>query len=170
MGRLSRHRIDEAVNKWGKDTVRKIRAALTREKGVSTKKLWNSIRYRYFAKSGIIEFSMEPYGAFWTRVFPEPAVWSIVMGRQCQCLITSRKPNPNTSLSLQKRPPAATCRSGCNRKAFRIPWISLSGGRSMPGGSVPGVSFRTCSNNKWMNSTWRWMRRPRLWSKKLCMK
>jgi len=64
MARLSKDKIDEAVNKWGKDTVRKVRAALTREKGLSTKKLWRSIRYRYFAKAGIIEFSMEPYGAF----------------------------------------------------------------------------------------------------------
>ena len=61
MGRISKHRIDEAVNKWGKDTVKKARVALTREKGISTKKLWNSIRYRYFQKEGIIVFEMEEY-------------------------------------------------------------------------------------------------------------
>lgn len=64
MPRLSKDKIDEAVNKWAKQVVRKSRAALSREKGTSTKKLWNSIRYRYYAKDGILQFLMEPYGAF----------------------------------------------------------------------------------------------------------
>jgi len=64
MARLSKHKIDEAVNNWGKNTVKKVRAALTREKGVSTKKLWNSIRYRYIANDGIITFEMDKYGAY----------------------------------------------------------------------------------------------------------
>jgi len=64
MPRLSKDRIDEAVNDWAKGVVRKSRTALSREKGVSTKKLWNSIRYRYWADQGIIQFFMDKYGAF----------------------------------------------------------------------------------------------------------
>ncbi len=62
MARLSKVKIDEAANKWAKRVVRNSRAALTREKAVSTRKLWNSIRYRYV--DGLITFFMEPYGAF----------------------------------------------------------------------------------------------------------
>lgn len=64
MGRISKHRIDAAVNKWAKRVVRDSRAALTREKGISSKTLWRSIRYRYFPNAGIISFEMEYYGAF----------------------------------------------------------------------------------------------------------
>ena len=64
MARLSKDRIDEAVNNWAKSVVKKSRAALTRERGISSKKLWNSIRYKYYSDQGIIQFSMEKYGAF----------------------------------------------------------------------------------------------------------
>lgn len=64
MARLSKDRIDEAANDWAKQTVKKIRTALSRERGISTKKLWNSIRYRYYSDQGIIQFLMDEYGAF----------------------------------------------------------------------------------------------------------
>jgi hypothetical protein len=62
MPRLSRNKIDEAVNDWAKRVVKTARAALTKEKGISSKTLWRSIRYRY--KDKTITFSMEDYGAF----------------------------------------------------------------------------------------------------------
>jgi len=62
MARISKTKIDEAANKWAKGVIRDVRKALTREKGISTKKLWNSIRYRY--ANGVITFSMEEYGAY----------------------------------------------------------------------------------------------------------
>ena len=62
MPRLSAAKIDEAAVKWAKKVVRMARGNLTREKGVSSKDLWRSIRFRH--EKGVTTFFMEAYGAF----------------------------------------------------------------------------------------------------------
>ena len=62
MARLSAAKIDEAAVKWAKRVVRLARGNLTKEKGISSKTLWNSIRFRH--EKGSITFFMEDYGAF----------------------------------------------------------------------------------------------------------
>lgn len=62
MAKLSRDKIDKAVNDWAKKVVRMARGNLTREKGISTKSLWKSIRYRY--NKNTVTFYMDDYGAF----------------------------------------------------------------------------------------------------------
>lgn len=62
MARLNKAKIDEGVNSWAKKVVRLARGNLSREKGISSKSLWKSIRYRY--EKDTITFSMEDYGAF----------------------------------------------------------------------------------------------------------
>ncbi len=62
MAKFSRDKIDEAAVKWAKRVVRLARGNLTREKGVSSKTLWNSIRFRH--EKNTTTFFMEDYGAF----------------------------------------------------------------------------------------------------------
>ena len=62
MARLSASKIDEAAVKWAKKVVRLARGNLTKEKGISTKGLWQSIRFRH--AKGVTTFYMDDYGAF----------------------------------------------------------------------------------------------------------
>ena len=62
MPRFSAAKIDEAAVKWAKKVVKMARGNLTREKGISSKTLWRSIRFRH--EKGATTFFMEPYGAF----------------------------------------------------------------------------------------------------------
>ena len=62
MARLSAAKIDEAAVKWAKKVVRMARGNLTREKGIASKTLWRSIRFRH--EKGATTFFMESYGAF----------------------------------------------------------------------------------------------------------
>lgn len=62
MARFSSAKIDEAAVKWAKKVVRLARGNLTKEKGISSKTLWQSIRFRHEKNS--VTFFMEDYGAF----------------------------------------------------------------------------------------------------------
>jgi len=64
MARINRNIIDEAAVAWSKKVVKLARRNLSREKGISSKTLWRSIKFRYDRKTRTISFSMEPYGAF----------------------------------------------------------------------------------------------------------
>ncbi len=62
MARISKAKIDEAVNVWAKKVVKMARANLTKQKGISSKTLWRSIRYVH--RGNTTTFYMEDYGAF----------------------------------------------------------------------------------------------------------
>jgi hypothetical protein len=62
MARISWENIDRAVNQFGKNTVKRAKGNLSREKGKASGRLYNSIRYRF--KDRVLIFTMEPYGAF----------------------------------------------------------------------------------------------------------
>lgn len=62
MARWNKDRIDKAMNDFAKDVVRTARANLSRERANATRELWSSIRYKL--KKGVLEFSMNLYGAF----------------------------------------------------------------------------------------------------------
>jgi len=62
MPRFSKSKIDEAAVKWAKKVVRTARGNLTKEKGISTKGLWQSIRFHH--EKDVTTFFMSDYGAF----------------------------------------------------------------------------------------------------------
>lgn len=62
MPRFSKAKIDEAAVKWAKKVVRLARGNLTKEKGISSKGLWQSIKFRH--ENNATTFSMSDYGAF----------------------------------------------------------------------------------------------------------
>jgi len=62
MARFSKDKIDAAAVAWAKKVVRMSRGNLSREKGIASKTLWKSIRFKH--KDSITRFYMEDYGAF----------------------------------------------------------------------------------------------------------
>jgi hypothetical protein len=62
MARISWENIDRAVNDFGKAVVKQARRNLSKEKANATRKLYNSIGYKF--KDRVLIFTMLPYGAF----------------------------------------------------------------------------------------------------------
>ena len=116
MPRFSKDKIDEAAVKWAKKVVRLARGNLTKEKGISSKGLWQSIKFRH--ENNATTFFMSDYGAFMDKGVSGTGKLHYRNGKSMPVAYNKSEANPEYKFSSSKKAIGGSLKDWLRKKSL----------------------------------------------------